>query len=61
MIAKLGVLVGITALVAVLLYGANRLSTQWHPEGNWIIAGLFVLAVLCGAAAVWDYGEGPRV
>ena len=46
------------ALVAVLLYGANRLSTQWHPEGNWIIAGLFVLAVLCGAAAVWDYGDG---
>jgi hypothetical protein len=54
MSAKFVFIVAVMAAVAALIYGINRLSTQFHPYGNWLIlVGVLSLIAAAGAWA-WD-------
>ena len=49
------VLVGM-GVIGGLMYGINRLSTRFHPYGNWILLVLVVIGVAAVIAWVWqDY------
>ena len=51
------VLVGMGALGG-LGYGINRLSTRFHPYGNWILLTVVVVVVAIVIAWVWqDYED----
>lgn len=54
MTSKFTFIVAVMAALAALFFGINRLSTQYHPAGNWIIlVGVLLVAAAAGAWA-WD-------
>ena len=45
-------LLGFILVCGAAMYGLNRLSTQFHPYGNWAIVGVIVLVVSGVVAAL---------
>jgi hypothetical protein len=54
------VLVGMGA-IGGLMYGINRLSTRFHPYGNWILLTVVGVGVAIVIAWVWqEYDDDER-
>ena len=54
MSAKFTFIVAVMAALAALIFGINRLSTQFHPYGNWIILVGVLLTLAAAGAWAWD-------
>ena len=51
---KFTFIVAVMAALAAFTFGINRLSTQFHPYGNWIILVGVLLIVAAVGAWAWD-------
>lgn len=51
---KFTFIVAVMAALAAFIYGVNRLSTQFHPYGNWIILTGVLACAAAGGAWAWD-------
>ena len=54
MTSKFTFIVAVMAAIAAFSFGINRLSTQLHPYGNWIILVGVLLIVAAAGAWAWD-------
>ena len=52
--SKFTYIVAMMAALAAFTFGINRLSTQFHPYGNWIILVGVLLIVAAVGAWAWD-------